>query len=203
MPAIEDQIDRAGGIIKAVAALIALVPFVGMLLGVVAIPPSIGQLIKGLTLAVSIIVILAIMTLSPRLAKVKQGPAAGILIAMALLGTILAVSYTLFAQHHIIAVGGNDHPVLYVVPLHPSPEIKAIMEPYGYDYQEALEVSPARDSLIQYMSQQDAGSTMLMVTLLILAEVMLVAAVVGGAWYLVSTRRAKRKSAAGQPPKTS
>ena len=179
-----DQIGQTKTVIRTTAGLIALLPPVAILTGLVDIPPSLIDLIKMLSFFVSVGILLAIFLLGKHISRVRSGWMAAATIAAILLGGIFATSYMLFANRHIAVVARGDDTERYVVPLHPSPAIQRIMAGFGGDYVEALQTSSQSARLEQLMQEEDGSSTMVMIALLVAAQTLLVAGVVAAAWRL-------------------
>jgi hypothetical protein len=181
---LNDRLSRAGALIKAVGALLALLPGIAILLGLVAIPPSLADLIKFISIFVSVAVVLAVMLLSKPIARMGTGAAAAIVVICALVGAGLATTYFTFARNHVVAVQDGPETRQYLIPLHPSAEIAQLMEPYEGDYVEALETSVQRQELAQALDRESGGTMALIVVLLISAQTLVITAIVVGAWKL-------------------
>ena len=199
MPPLETQIDATGKIIKAIGVLIALVPVVAIMTGLVAIPPSLAQLSKMLTFMATAIGIITIMTLSDWIIRISNKRAAVLLMGAALVGCGLATYYWQFAKRHVVEFerGSTEQVIL---PMRPSAEIKKIVGAYGDDYLEALNVSPDKDRLLSLIDEQNASAAILILALLVLSQMLLVTSVVGGAWRLAGQASEKKPPNDQAPP---
>jgi hypothetical protein len=191
MPAIEDQIGRAGKIIKAVAVLLGLLPGIALLLGLVDIPPSLADLIKFLTFAVSIGVVICIMLLRDRIRRLTSKKAAILVVTAVLTGAAFATAYMIVAQDQIVVISTGAGIERYVKPLDPSADIQDIMRDYRGDYGEALATSVRNAELSALMEQESGSAIVLLILLLVAGQVLLVSGIVGGAWKLAGARQAK------------
>lgn len=181
---LSDRLSKAGALIKAVGALLALLPGIAILLGLVSIPPSLADLIKFISISVSVAVVLAVMLLSKPIARMGTATAATVVIVCAIGGAALATTYFTFARDHVVVVADGPNVHQYLIPLHPSAEVRQLMEPYQGDYVEALETSIQREQLAQAMDHSSGGTMALIVILLIAAQTLVITAIVVGAWKL-------------------
>jgi hypothetical protein len=211
MPTLKQRIESVGTLIKVLVALLALMPGIAVLTGLIDIPPTLVQLVKGLSFFVSIVVLIAILLVSQRIRKLP-GTTVAILAGLAvLLGSGAAVGYWMFASRHIVVIQssgqeGDEETARYVVPLRPSAEMQRLVAPYNGDYAEALETSIQRPRLRQLMEEQAGGSAALMIVWLVLAQTLLVGGIAAGAWRLVmddedeTVAAAKPAAPAAAPP---
>src|SRR3546814_14565267 len=79
------------------------------------------------------------MLLTPAIDKVRPSLAAVIIVVCAAAGAVSATSYRSFAQSHIVSIPVGEEVERHVIPLNPSAEIRQLMEPYSWDYVEALQ----------------------------------------------------------------
>jgi hypothetical protein len=184
MPELTGRIAKAETLIKAAAGLLALVPGIAILVGLVDIPPTLIDLIKYLSFAISIVVLLSIFLLSEQIKTIGKGAAATAIIACAVAGAILATSYLVFARNHVVVTGAGDDAEQHIIPLRESRELRSLIEPYAGDYVEALETSVQQVRLNQLMERESGGSIAVMITLLVLAQTLIITAIVLGAWKL-------------------
>src|SRR3546814_18975802 len=70
-------------------------------------------------------------------------------------------------------------------------EIRQLMEPYSWDYVEALQTHVQRVRLKELMARDSGGSTARMLLLLVLAQTLIVGAIVFGAWKLAGSGKKK------------
>lgn len=181
-----DRIGRLSNAIKALAAVIALLPGVAILLGLVDIPPSVVDLIKFTSFALSIAVVIVVLLLSEQIRNLKPVLAAVIVAGCAITGGVLAVSYLTFTRSHIVIT--QDGPTIehFIIPLKPSAEIKKLIEPYQDDYVEALETSVQSDELASAMQKESGSAIGAIVALLLCAQTLVISAIVIGAWKLAT-----------------
>lgn len=191
MPAIEEQIGRAGKIIKAVAVLLGLLPGIALLLGLVDIPPSLADLIKFLTFAISIGVVICIMLLRDRIRRLTNKTVAIFVVSAVLIGSAFATAYMIVAKDHIIVMTTGAGIERHVKPLYPSADIQEIMRAYRGDYKEALATSNRNAELSALMERESGSAIVLLILLLVTGQVLLVSGIVGGAWKLAGGRQAK------------
>jgi hypothetical protein len=190
-----DRLERVGTLVKAIAAMLALLPGIAMLLGLVAIPPSIVDLAKYVSLSVSIVVVLVVMLLTDSIRAWRAPVVAAVIGACAIAGVGLAVFYLTFTSDHVVVVGGGQQAVHHIVPLHPSQEIQRLVAPYGGDYLEALNTSVDRQQLADAMQRERRSAVFIIVTLLISAQMFVISAIVLGAWKLTSGSARRRRQA--------
>ncbi|HEY9553133.1 hypothetical protein [Allosphingosinicella sp.] len=191
MPQLRERFEEFGWLIKAVAGILALLPGVAILLGLVDIPPDLEDLINYISFSISIVTILAVMLLTPAIDKVRPSLAAVIIVVCAAAGAVSATSYRSFAQSHIVSIPVGEEVERHVIPLNPSAEIRQLMEPYSWDYVEALQTHVQRVRLKELMARDSGGSTARMILLLVLAQTLIVGAIVFGAWKLAGSGKKK------------
>lgn len=204
MPGLKQRLESAGTIVKALVALLALMPGIAVLTGLVDIPPTLVQLVQALSFFVSIVVLIAILLASRRIGRMATTAVATLAFASVLVGAAAAVGYWAFARAHIVVVESNtgegeSGKERFVVPLRPSKETKDIVAPYGDDYAEALQTSNRRARLRQLLEQDSGGTAALMILLLVLAQTLLVAGVAAGAWRLTMADEDEQRRSAGRP----
>ena len=186
---LKEQIDRLGGIIKALAAVIALLPGIAVLTGLVDIPPTLAQLVQMLSFVISILVLIVTILLTERLRRLRAEMAVVLIALAAVTGAVLATAYFQFAQGHIAYGEAGGEEARYLIPLDPSPRVRQIVAPYGDDYDEALQTSLERRELARLLEREGGGSAAVMIILMVLAQALLIGAVVAGAWKLTSGDR--------------
>jgi hypothetical protein len=190
-----DRIGRLSGVIKALGAVVALLPGVAILLGLVDIPPSVVDLIKFTSFALSVAVVIVVLLLSQQIQKLKPVLAAVIVSVCAIAGGVLAVSYLTFTRSHIVVTQDGAATEYFIIPLNPSGEIKKLIEPYQGDYVEALETSVQRDELVAAMQKESGSAIAAIVSLLLFAQTLVISAIVIGAWKLATIDRRGRRTA--------
>ncbi len=194
-----DQIDRTGNLIKGIAALIGFVPVAVLLFGLVEIPPSLSNLIKVLSFFISTAAIISIIMLRSSIRRFSDTVAAGIIMAVILLGSISAICYWRVADKHVLVtrVGTSDILDRVVLPLNPSPEIQHLVEPFkprnGYraakeSYRAAIYTGRRGSELRSMIEQENTSAIILMLVLLVSANVLLVFGIVAGAWKIAEAR---------------
>ncbi|MFZ0266310.1 hypothetical protein [Caulobacter sp.] len=173
--------------IKGVAAIAALVPGVAMLTNVVPLPTEADQLLGGLCLVFGAAVVIAVVALRTRIAKLPPGLVAGLVLASCCVGAVFAIQYFSFGGTHVIAyvdrrLDGTSNEVRLIAPLKPSPELSAILAEFGGHYEEALHSPLHRSQVARLMSNENKSAAALLATYLILAEALMIGALVAGAW---------------------
>ncbi|HEX8625330.1 MAG TPA: hypothetical protein VF782_09645 [Allosphingosinicella sp.] len=161
-------------------ALLGLLPSAAVIVGLIDIPPSLGQLVKIVTVPVSIVAILAIIAKGEDIARWSANRAAIVFGACALVGSVAAVSYYIFADRHVF----EFQDVRMVSPIDPSPEILEIIKEWDDQYDLALENSGRNDELKGRLSRESTSAVVVMILLMVLAQLLLVVAMVGIAWRL-------------------
>lgn len=200
---LKDRVERLGGLIKALAAVVALLPGVAVLTGLVDIPPTLVQLVQMLSVTVSLLVLIAVILLTDRLRRLRAEAVVAMIAVAAVAGAGLATAYFQFAKSHIAVVESAGEEIRYLIPLAPSPRVRQIVAPYGDDYNEALQTSLERRELARLLEQEGGDSAAVMIALMVLAQALLIGAVVAGAWKLTSddgAAAAPRVHRTAQPP---
>jgi hypothetical protein len=177
--------EKAGNVIKGMAALVALFPGAAIIFGLVDIPPTLIDLVKVISFSVSLIVLIAVFLLRARIVAMSNDRAAIIAVVAVLIGAASLTFYYQFANAHTVNIGTEDDPDRHIVPLNPSAEIHAQVDLFGGDYGEALRMGPEPETLKLLMRRESATSVIVMIVLLVLSQVFLIAPVVGAAWKLV------------------
>jgi len=185
MPAVKKSFDTVGAVIKGVAAIYALFPGIAVLSGLVAIPPSLADMVKVISFSVSGIVLISVFMLGDRMRHLSKERAAIFSLIAVLIGAACVGGYFQFANRHTveIQVTATETKTL-IIPLNPSRDILELVEPDNYDYRITLQTSPERERLKRMMMAESWSSMAIMILLLILSEVLLVAPVVAAAWIL-------------------
>lgn len=191
-----------GNAIKGAAALIALFPGVAMMLDLVDIPPTVAQLVTIISFSVGIIVLLGVFLLRDRIVAMTNDRAAIIGVVAVLIGAASLTGYFLFAGTHAVAipVEGTDRVDHYVIPYSPSPGLQAKVDIFDGDWDEALRMSPAAESMKIEMRENQGSSVIIMVLLLVLSQVFLIAPVVAAAWKLVGAPAMDAAQEQADPP---
>jgi flagellar basal body-associated protein FliL len=207
MPTVTERLKSVETLVKALAALLALMPGIAVLTGLIDIPPTLVQLVKALSFFVSIVVLIGILLISQRIRRMTGTAVAILALGAVVVGAAGAVGYWSFAGRHIVVVESADgegeaQTERYLVPMRPSAEIQRLVAPYSGDYAEALLTSNQRARLRQLMDQDSGGTAALMIVLLVLAQTLLVAGVAAGAWKLAMSDEDDQtgKSGAALPP---
>ena len=187
MPSLNERIDSLSWLIKAVGALIALLPGIAILLGLVDIPPDLHDLIQYISFAISVVVILVVMLLTQSIQRLGRGMAVAIIIGCVIGGSVSAVAYWDYASSHIISIAGPEGSQIHVIPDHPSPALRALVQPYAFDYEEALQTHVQRARIAYLMAHESSGTTAKIILYLVLAQTLTIAAIVFGAWKLTGS----------------
>jgi hypothetical protein len=188
------RLEKVGTLVKAIAAMLALLPGIAMLLGLVDIPPSIVDLAKYVSLSVSIVVVLVVMLLSDSIRAWRAPAIAAVIGACAVIGAVLAVFYLTFTSDHVVVVGSGEQAVHHIVPLNPTEEVRRLVAPYGGDYLEALNTSVDRQQLADAMQKDRGSAVFIIIALLIAAQMFVISAIVLGAWKLTSGSAKRRRA---------
>jgi hypothetical protein len=188
---VSDPFARAGSVIKSAAALVALLPGIAALLGLVQIPPSIGNLVAFITVFVGLSCVMATAMLTNQIRRTRGRTMAIIVMVLALAGASLATAYYLCANRFIVAMPEPEPATgrLVVIPLNPERELRDLVAVYDDDYQEALATSSQRQTIARLMDRESAGTTILLVVLLVCAQALSTSAVVIGAWKVATRPR--------------
>ena len=175
------------GAIKGAAMIVPLIPGVAMLATTAPLPPPADKLLGGLSLAFGVVMVIAVITVRGKIAKLKPGLAAALLLGASVVGVVFAVSYYRFGATHIIAYdnidqNGKVESVRLIAPLRPSPALAGVLAEFNGDYGEALHSPIYHGRVAALIGQENGSATALLVTYLILAQAFLIGAVVAGAW---------------------
>lgn len=202
---LKERLESLGTLVKSILALLALLPGIAVLTGLIDIPPTLIQLVKFLSIFVSLVVLIAILLLQKRLARLPLLWVAGLAVVAVAVGGAVAVGYWTFANRHIVVVAKGKQVTRYVVPLKPSAEVRSLVEPYDGDYAEALVTSVYKERLARLLSEDSGGTVAVMILLLVLAQTLLISGIVVGGWRLVTDDEAAPAtkspvSAAPAPP---
>lgn len=191
------------GAIKGVAAIAALVPGVAMLLRLVPFPPSVEQLLGGLSLAFGAAVVIAVIACRRRIEKANNTVAVTVILLSCAIGAALAIAFFGFATNHIESYKQGDQTVSVVVPLSPSDELVGILTQFGGDYGEALRNPIFAQRTAALMAAQSGSTTALLAAYLLAAQALLIGAIVAGAWKVADFfSRAEDQNGLGGPLNT-
>jgi len=188
-------VEKISGVLKGIAAVIALFPGVAIYFRLVDIPPTLMQLVEIISFSISLIVIISVFLARDIISRMGSARV-GLLCSIAVvLGAASITGYFLFARGHTVVVrapegptpGSHENVQRYIVPLNPSPELTAIVDPFFGDYEEAIRMSVQRETMKQLMNEESGSSLLVMIVLLVLSELLLMAPVVVGAWKLAGT----------------
>lgn len=183
MPTLKERFERAGHVIKGVAAFLALLPSIAVLIGLVAIPPSLADLMTFVSGAIGIIIILIVVLSSAAIRRMSNTMAVLLIAIGALGGAAASTQYFLFADRHIIYPPDNAQNPL-ILPTKPSAELQSLLEPYGEDYAEALATSTQRERIRELLKRESGKSLVIMLLLMVIGQSLVVGAIVIGAWKL-------------------
>jgi hypothetical protein len=175
------RIGSMGNLVKAVIAFLALLPSVAVITDMIDIPPSLGQLVKIVTVPVSVVAIIGLFAQRRTIRRWSGRKAAIVFGCCALFGSAAAVSYYFFAEAHVFEYQGAR----MVSPIGPSAEIRNIIEPWDDRYDQALDNSPYKDRLQDLLKEESALAVIVMILLMAACQLLLVTAMVGSAWKLV------------------
>jgi len=184
MPAVSARFDSLGKLIKAIIALLALLPGAAVLTGLIDIPPTLAELVKALSVFAGIVLLAAIALLSPVIARIRTPILVAMAVGAVVLGAGFAVGYRSFADRHIVLIEANGTLQRFVIPFAPSPGVGRIVEPYGGDYAEALMASPRRERLRLLLEEESGVSVAAMVALMLAAQTLMVGGVAIAGWKL-------------------
>jgi hypothetical protein len=190
MPALTERLGGLTALIKAMIGVLALLPGVAVLTGLIDIPPSLVELVKALSVFTGIGVLIAILLLSESIRRMSARKVALLTVAAVLLGAGFALAYRTVAAGQVVIVTMGDQVERYVIPLAPSDEIGRLVAPYGGDYAEALMTSVRAERLRQLMEEDSGSAVALMVLLMVLAQTLMVGGLVVGGWKLTMADRA-------------
>lgn len=176
--------QKAGNVIKGLAALVALFPGVAIIFGLVDIPPTLADMVKVISFSVSLIVLISVFLVRARIVAMSNDRAAIVAAAAVFVGAACLTAYYQFGREYTVVLGTQAQPEPHIIPLNPSPEIRAQVDLFGGDYDEALRMGPESESLKLLMRRESTSTIIIMVLLLVLSQVLLIAPVVGAAWKL-------------------
>lgn len=202
-PALTERLGGLSSLIKAAIGLLALLPGVAVLTGLIDIPPTLVELVKALSVFVGIGVLIAIMLLSETIRRLNGRTVALMTVSAIVLGAGFAVAYRAVATRQVVIVAMGDQIERFVVPLVPSEEIGRLVGPYGGDYAEALMTSVRAERLRQLMEEESGSAVALLVALMVAAQTLMIGGIVVGGWKLTMTdeaaaaRGASRRSKRG------
>src|SRR6185369_4607452 len=154
-------------------------------------------LVKFLSGALGVTIVLAVLLSSAPIRRMKGIVAAALILGCALGGAVASTTYMIYGGHHLLPPP-DDNGGAIAIPDEPSTELARRMQPFGYDdYAEALMVSVQRDRIRRLMDRDSSASISKMVGLLLTGQLLLVFAIALGAWKLAerdaaATRRAGR-----------
>ena len=158
MPALTERIGGLTTLIKSVIALLALLPGVAVLTGLIDIPPTLVELVKALSVFAGIGVLIAILLLSEPIRAMNGRTVALMTVSAIVVGAGFAVAYRAVATRQVVIVAMGDETERFVVPLAPSEEIGGLVGPYGGDYAEALMTSVRAERLCQLMEEESCSA---------------------------------------------
>lgn len=173
-------------VIKSLAVIVALFPGILALLELVDIPPTLIDLVKIISFSVSLIVLISVFLMRNWIYRIRNETAAVVGILAVLAGACCATGYFQFANKHTFSIKYEDEgdPETYIIPRNPSPELKAMVAPFGGSYERALRTGTNSDEIADQMGDEALGSMAIMIVLLILSQILLIAPVVAAAWKL-------------------
>jgi hypothetical protein len=184
VPALTERLGGLAALIKAVIGVLALLPGVAVLTGLIDIPPTLVELVKALSVFTGIGVLIAILLLSESIRRASARKVALLTVAAVLLGAGFALAYRTVAAAQVVIVTVGDQVERFVIPLAPSEEIGSLVAPYGGDYAEALMTSVRAERLRQLMEEDSGSAVALMVLLMVVAQTLMVGGLVIGGWKL-------------------
>ncbi|QKG71880.1 hypothetical protein [Erythrobacter mangrovi] len=191
MPGIIERMKSVEGLIKAIAALLALLPAFALLKGVVNIPPDVDDLITFISAAVGLVVVVVVLLATRWIdATRNRWVGLGALLAV-IVGAGTAVAYFDYAGDHIVVIPAMDEEdsERIVIPDAPSDELQALVRPYGGDYVEAMQLHVRRDRIRQLVESENTGATVRIIVLLVLAQILVTGGLVLGLWKLAGAMR--------------
>lgn len=191
MSHITKRIQRTEGLIKAAAGIIAILPSAAVLTGLVDIPPDLGDLLRYVSLATTLAIILAVVILTRQIRRLSAGWTTLIVSLAIILGIASALSYLLFSRSHVIIIHQNNETRRFVTPLSPSSDLRELVEPFGGDYVEALETSVQKETIVRLLDEESGTSIALMTVLMVLAQALITGGIMLGAWKLSGGDQAK------------
>lgn len=183
----------------------ALLPGIGVLFGIIKIPDTAERLVGAVSFPLSIVIVLAIILLSPSIRKLSAKAATLIAIVAVLLGAATATSYYFFAERYVIPIDHvvpvKDQPDSYqvvqsriILPYEPSEAMANILRdgvpenhPWNTssNYRNIIQTTPAGGDMLDSIEEQNNGSTLAVIVLLILSQLLLTMPIVFIAWRVV------------------
>lgn len=178
---------------KAVIALLGLLPSVALLTGMIEIPPSLERLVKLVTVPLSIVAIVAIMLQASAIRRWSPRRATVVFGSCVLIGMVAAATYYLVAESCVFEYRGDR----MISGLRPSRETRDIIEPWANRYDQALDNSPRSDRLRELLRTERVLTLVVMFLLMVVSQLLWVIAIVGSALKLLlqsgSRRRPRRE----------
>jgi hypothetical protein len=184
VPTLTERLGGLATLIKAMIGILALLPGVAVLTGLIDIPPTLVELVKALSVFTGIGVLIAILLLSESIRRASARKVALLTVAAVLLGGGFALAYRTVASGQVVVVTMGDQVERFVIPLAPSEEIGSLVAPYGGDYAEALMTSVRAERLRQLLEEDSGSAVALMVLLMVVAQTLMVGGLVIGGWKL-------------------
>ena len=184
MPDLTRRLATLSNLIKAMIAVLALLPGAAVLTGLIDIPPTLVELVKALSVFAGIGILIAILLLSDSIRRLGGRTVAVLTLASVLLGGGFAMGYRSVASRQVVVVTTDAGIERFVIPLAPSDEIARLVLPYRDDYAEALMTSVRAERLRQLMEEESGSAVALMVVLMVLAQTLLVGGLLVGGWKL-------------------
>ena len=122
MPAetLTGQVGKLTTLIKALVGVLALVPGVAVLTGLVDIPPTLVELVKALSVFAGLGVLVAILLLSDSIARLTGKRVALLTVAAVIAGAGFALAYRTVASRQVVVVEVGEQTERFVIPLAPS-----------------------------------------------------------------------------------
>lgn len=176
------ELAAVGNIVKAIVALLGLLPSVALLTGLIEIPASLERLVKLVTVPLGIVAIAAIMLQAPAIRRWSAGRAIAVFGACVIAGAAAAATYYVIAERCAFEYRGER----MVSPLDPSAEIRDIILAWGNRYDQALEYSPRSDRLQELLRSERVPTLIAMFLLMVVSQLLSVIAIVGSALKLVA-----------------
>ena len=177
-----ERLKGLEGSLKAILALIALLPSLAAMVGLFPVPDQISTLVTFLFGFLGLGVVLLVAILSNGINQMTAKAVAVMIGAMLLLGMTIAICYMVVAERRIVTVNNGESVEQILIPLSPDANLRRAVDAFGGDYREALQNSNLRPQIIGMMRQQNAGTEVLMVLLLVFGQVLLVGGVTVAAW---------------------
>ncbi len=188
---IADRIGAMGNVIKAAAAVVATLPGVAILTGLIPIPKELTTVVTFICAFVGIACILSVVLLSQAISRAKPARFVAAVLILAVVGSTTSASYYLFAKRLVVVIedGESGKSSAHIIPLSPSKKLVQLLGPYPDDYREALETSGQRFRLMDYMNRENASAVALLILLLVLSQALLVSAIAVAAWRIAEADR--------------